>query len=228
MEALRKYRLLDTPQEAVFDDFAFLASVICGTPIATMTLVDETRQWFKAKLGLASEGGPREHAFCAHTIMGQDVMVVEDATLDSRFSHNPLVTGDPHIRFYAGAPLIDGQGHAVGTLCVIDRKPRPLTDEQNRALQALARRLVSQMDMRRNSAELAEALRDIETLRGLLPICSFCKGIRNDSGYWQSVESYISARSGASFSHGICPTCAKEHLPGVYEALKERKKPGGE
>ena len=219
LEALRRYQILDSQAEQAFDDFTFLASTICQTPIALMTLVDTDRQWFKARLGLDATETPREQAFCAHTILGANVMIVEDATTDERFAHNPLVTAAPHIRFYAGAPLIDRDGFALGSLCVIDRKPRPLTPEQNKALQALARQIISQLELRRSSADLAEALTDIKTLRGLLPICSHCKGIRNDTGYWQSVESYVMSHSDADFSHSICPKCLKEHHPKTYERL---------
>ena len=219
LETLRRYQVLDTQAEQAFDDFAFLASTICQTPIALMSLVDTDRQWFKARLGLDATETPREQAFCAHTILGDDVMVVEDATADARFAHNPLVTAEPHIRFYAGAPLIDRAGFALGSLCVIDRKPRPLAPEQNKALQALARQIISQLELRRASADLVEALSDIKTLRGLLPICSHCKGVRNDTGFWQSVESYVMAHSDADFSHSICPKCLKEHHPKTYDRL---------
>ena len=220
IEALRRHRLLDTPAEQVFDDFALLASTLCGTPIALMTLVDDERQWFKANVGLdgVSET-PREHAFCGHTILQRDLLIVEDATRDDRFSGNPLVTADPHIRFYAGAPLIDGEGQALGSLCVIDRQPRPLTPAQGRGLEALARQVAVQIELRRTSALLADALADLKTLRGLLPICSHCKGIRNDTGYWQSVETYVMAHTDANFSHGICPACLKENHPALYERL---------
>ena len=224
LEVLRRYQILDTHAEQAFDDFTFLASTICQTPIALMTLVDTDRQWFKARLGLDALETPREQAFCAHTILGEDVMVVEDATADERFAHNPLVTAAPHIRFYAGAPLIDRDGFALGSLCVIDRKPRALAPEQNKALQALARQIISQLELRRVSADLAEALTDIKTLHGLLPICSHCKGIRNDTGYWQSVECYVRAHSDADFSHGICPKCLKKHHPEIYERLHDEGK----
>ena len=219
LEALRRYQILDTQREQAFEDFAFLAATICQTPIALMTFVDTDRQWFKASLGLDATETPREEGFCAHTILGADVMVVEDATLDERFAQHALVTGDPLIRFYAGAPLIDREGFALGSLCVIDRKPRPLAPEQNKALQALARQIISQLELRRASADLAEALTDLKTLRGLLPICSHCKGIRNDTGYWQGVESYVMAHSDAAFSHGICPKCVKEHYATIYKDL---------
>ena len=217
LEALRRFRILDTPAEQSFDDFAFLASTICQTPIALVTLVDTDRQWFKARLGFDVSETPREQAFCAHTILGTDVMIVEDASHDARFANNPLVTGEAHIRFYAGAPLIDGEGNGLGSLCVIDRHPRPLTPEQSKALQALARQIISHLELRRASADLAEALSDIKTLRGLLPICSHCKGVRNDSGFWQSVEAYIMAHSEAIFTHGICPACLKLHYPTIYQ-----------
>ncbi|MEO7318269.1 MAG: GAF domain-containing protein [Chthoniobacteraceae bacterium] len=219
LAALRRYQILDTSAEQAFDDFAFLASTICQTPIALMTLVDGDRQWFKARVGLEATETPREQAFCAHTILGTDVMVVEDATRDARFSSNPLVTEAPHIRFYAGAPLIDGEGYSLGSLCVIDRHARPLEPEQKKSLQALARQVIAQLELRRASADLAEAASDIKTLRGLLPICSHCKGVRNEAGFWQSVETYVMAHSDAGFSHGICPDCLKQHHPKAYERL---------
>ena len=217
LEALRRYRILDTPAEQAFDDFAFLASTLCQTPIALMTLVDTDRQWFKARLGLDATETPREQAFCAHTILGTEVMVVEDATRDERFAHNALVTAEPHIRFYAGAPLIDREGNGLGSLCVIDRHPRQLSPEQNQALQALARQIISQLELRRASADLADALTDIKTLRGLLPICSHCKGVRNDAGFWQSVETYVRDHSDVDFTHTICPKCLKQHHPKLHE-----------
>ena len=224
LEALRRYRILDTPAEQAFEDFAFLASTLCQAPIALMTLVDTDRQWFKARLGLDETETPREQAFCAHTILGTEVMVVEDATRDERFANNALVTAEPHIRFYAGAPLIDSEGNGLGSLCVIDRHPRPLSPEQSKALQALARQIISQLELRRASADLANALTDIKTLRGLLPICSHCKGVRNDAGFWQSVETYVMAHSEADFTHGICPTCMKQHHPAAFERLHAKGK----
>ena len=224
LEALRRYQILDTSAEQAFDDFAFLASTICQTPIALMTLVDTDRQWFKARLGLDVTETPREQAFCAHTILGSEVMVVEDATRDVRFANNALVTGDPHIRFYAGAPLMDAEGNGLGSLCVIDRQPRSLSPEQNKALQALARQTISQLELRRATAELAEALSDIKTLRGLLPICSHCKKVRNDAGFWQSVEAYVKAHSEADFTHSVCPTCLKQHHPKLFERLNAEGK----
>ncbi len=215
LAALHRYQILDTPAEQGFDDFAFLASKLCGTPIALMTLVDTDRQWFKARVGLAATQTPREHAFCAHAILGTEVMVIQDATADERFAQNPLVTSEPHIRFYAGAPLIDVEGNGLGTLCVIDRERRPLTTEQSQTLQTLlqtlARQIISQLEFRRTAADLAEALGELKTLQGMLPICAHCKDVRNDTGYWESVESYVEAHSEADFSHGICPICLKLH-----------------
>jgi len=216
LEALRRYRILDTPIEAAFDDFAELATQICQTPIATVTLIDEHRQWFKAQRGLTDRETPREQAFCGYTILANDILVVEDAKLDTRFATNPLVLGSPHIRFYAGAPLTDPDGYNLGSICVIDREPRKLTEAQSRALQALARQVMSLMQLRRVSAELADTLANVRQLRSLLPICSHCKHIRNDEGYWNEVTAYIRAHTGVEFSHGICPDCLQDHYPDVY------------
>jgi len=158
LEALRRYRILDTQSEAVFDDLAALASYICGTPIALVSLVDSDRQWFKAKVGLDASETPRDISFCGHTIEGNDTLVVEDALADSRFADNPLVTLDPKIRFYAGAKLTTSDGHALGSLCVIDRVPHQLTAAQKEALEALSRQVVAQMEYKRNVLEMAEII----------------------------------------------------------------------
>lgn len=158
LEALRRYRILDTQSEAVFDDLAALASYICGTPIALVSLVDSDRQWFKAKVGMDANETPRDISFCGHTILAGDTLVVEDALADSRFADNPLVTSDPKIRFYAGAKLTTSDGHALGSLCVIDRVPRRLTAAQKEALEALSRQVVAQMEYKRNVLEMAEII----------------------------------------------------------------------
>jgi GAF domain-containing protein len=148
--ALRGYEILDTSAEQPYDDVVFLASQICDTPIALISLVDENRQWFKAKVGLDANETPRDQAFCAHAILEPTkIMEVEDATKDPRFSDNPLVTGAPDIKFYAGVPLVAVTGEALGTVCVIDREPRTLTMAQVASLKALARLVMSMLEMRR-------------------------------------------------------------------------------
>jgi diguanylate cyclase len=166
LTALRDYKILDTPTESSFDDLALLASHICGTPIAMVSLVDVDRQWFKAKVGVEMESTPRSQSFCTHAIKGGDLMTVPDATQDPRFVDNPLVTGGPEIRFYAGAPLITPAGEALGTLCVMDKVPHTLRPEQEGALKALARQVVSQLELRRastnNTALCVKAKRDAD------------------------------------------------------------------
>src|SRR6266852_9555476 len=139
LKVLLQYQVLDTVPEEVFDDLTELADRICEAPIALITLVDEDRQWFKSKVGISDKETSRDISFCAHAILQSDLFIVSDATKDQRFAHNPLVTSDPRIRFYAGAPLITPDGHALGTLCVIDKVPRELRLEQQQALRVLAR-----------------------------------------------------------------------------------------
>jgi GAF domain-containing protein len=221
LEALRQYQILDTPSEQAYDDFTLLASSICEVPIALISLVDAERQWFKSKVGLEVSETARNISFCGHTILSNKTLVVNDALSDPRFVYNPLVTSDPSIRFYAGAPLISPEGHALGSLCVIDRQPRVLSESQKTALEALARQVVSQLELRRASARLAEALDRIKLMAGLIPICSYCKGVRDDQGYWSTVEQFIKQHAAVEFTHGICDECMKVHFPEVAMVLLE-------
>jgi anti-sigma regulatory factor (Ser/Thr protein kinase) len=158
LEALRAYRILDTDPEQAFDDIVLLASQICGVPISLITLVDEDRQWFKARVGVSVTETSRSISFCAHAIQGREIFVIPDALDDERFRHNPMVIGEPRIRFYAGAPLVTRDGHALGTLCVADHQPRTLDDGQRRALDALRRQTEAQLELRRNLIDLGQAL----------------------------------------------------------------------
>jgi anti-sigma regulatory factor (Ser/Thr protein kinase) len=197
LAALRRYRILDTDPEQAFDDLTLLASHICGTPIALISLIDENRQWFKSRVGLSVTETARDVSFCNHAIQRPDeLMIVPNALDDARFANNPLVTGDEHVRFYAGAPLLTTDGYALGALCVVDRVPRQLTDEQLRALDALRHQTEAQLELRRILrelidamaardeaelhqqqliSELRESLDGLNKLAGLMEFCSTCQ-----------------------------------------------------
>ncbi|GAA4450674.1 hypothetical protein GCM10023189_11650 [Nibrella saemangeumensis] len=155
LKALAQYKILDTLPEEVYDDITRIASEITGTPIALLNLVDENRQWTKSKQGIDLTEIPRDQAFCAHSILNPDeIMVVEDARYDERFHDNPLTTGDPHIVFYAGVPIVDAGGHALGSLCVIDNRPRSLPENKLLGLKALAKLVNAHFELRKTKLEL--------------------------------------------------------------------------
>lgn len=169
-EALDSYQILDTPHEPAFDRIVRLAALLLDVPIALISLIDAERQWFKSRYGLDATETPRALAFCDHAIHGRDVMVVPDAEQDARFCDNPLVTGDPHIRFYAGAPLVTPDGFALGTICAIDRAPRQLSSRDAAILAALAEQVMHELEVRAALGELykevAEGRRATRTLQG--------------------------------------------------------------
>lgn len=168
LKVLWQYDVLDTVPEELFDDLTELAARICEAPIALISLVDEDRQWFKSKVGLTINETSRDISFCGHAIKQQDLFIIPDATKDLRFANNPLVTSDPKIRFYAGAPLITPDGQALGSLCVIDKVPRQINTEQQQALRVLARHVMTQLELRRHAKDLAEAHKAREATKGEL------------------------------------------------------------
>jgi GAF domain-containing protein len=158
LRTLRSYKILDTKPEERFDELTRLAALICGVPISLISLIDKDRQWFKSRFGLDVQETPRAQAFCTHAIMQPEMFVVPDASLDERFAQNPLVTGELHIRFYAGAPLAARDGHVLGTLCVIDREPHTLTPAQTEALKIVSRLVIANIELRSDLQELKDAL----------------------------------------------------------------------
>jgi GAF domain-containing protein len=158
LATLEAYRILDTQPEERFDDLTRLAGVICGTRIALMTILDHGRQWFKSKIGVSISETPRAMAFCTHAIMQRDVFVVSDASKDPLFTNNPLVTSDPNVRFYAGAPLVTRNHSALGTICVLDDKPKELSKGQLEALTLLSRQAMAQLELSYDLEQLRDAL----------------------------------------------------------------------
>ncbi len=179
--ALRSYDILDSDPQEAFDDLTTLASEIIGMPVSLVSLVESERQWFKSAHGIDATETPRDISFCAHAInQPNEVMVVEDARLDQRFAANPLVTGDLNVRFYAGAPLVDDCGHALGTLCVVDTKPRKLTQGQIKQLRLLARQVMSQMELHKAAAGLQARCTELEWLETIVNTTESAVSVVND------------------------------------------------
>ncbi len=148
-DALDRLHVVDTPEERAYDDITRLAADICGTPMALISLSDHERQWFKSRVGIQVQELPRENSFCSHALLApNEVMVIEDTAQDQRFATHPLVTGDPNIRFYAGAPLLTQAGHSMGAICVIDTVPRQLDAKQLETLQFMAQQVMVMLESR--------------------------------------------------------------------------------
>jgi len=237
LAALLRYRILDSAPEAAYDDLARLAATICGTPIALVSLVDRDRQWFKARVGLEVSETPRSLAFCAHTIAQPETLVVPDALEDPRFADSPLVTDEPGIRFYAGAPLLSAGGHALGTLCVIDREPRQLTGDQLDALAVLARQVMAQMELRLKTQLLQEQVQRLreneevferkiarqvegEDIPDLAHEVTVVRGPEGTVGFWSPGAARLYGWSRDEAVGSKCHELLKTRFPAPLEAIE--------
>ena len=234
--SLREYNVLDTGPELGFDDLTLLASNICQTPIALVSLIDENRQWFKSKVGLSLAETSRDVAFCAHAILRPDeVMEVSDARLDQRFVDNPLVTGEPQFRFYAGAPLVTPDGYALGALCVIDFQPRILNDFQKLALQALGRHVVTLLELRRSLMENKKIEKThiesemrfsdlVENAHDLIQITGIDGLLRYGNRAWRETLGYSEAETADLKLQDIVHPDSLEHCMSQFrKVISERK-----
>lgn len=167
LKALYEFEILDTKAEKAYDDLTRLATYICRTPIAAITLIDSDRQWLKSRIGIAAAETARDVSFCSHAILDSGIFVVPDTLEDERFRDNPLVTSEPKLRFYAGSPITTSGGYKLGTLCVIDTVPRELSNGQLAALRVLGRQVMMQMELRRENRELRAKIAELEVSTGV-------------------------------------------------------------
>ncbi|NDC37908.1 MAG: GAF domain-containing protein [Proteobacteria bacterium] len=200
LKALRALDILDTPPEKIFDDIVKLTAQVLRVPIVLISLMDEHRQWFKSRLGLQLCETPREISFCQHASQGEGTFIVEDATADLRFKDNPLVTGEPYIRFYAGVPLLSKTKEAFGTLCIIDTVPRELTAAEQETLSVLARQVTSQFELRFALKELARA----NNVRQYIEPC--LKAVRIGFWHWDLSTGKLDWDENMHDLYGLDPT----------------------
>ena len=195
LRALDSYSILDTMPDSDYDELTKLAAKICSTPVALITLIDRDRQWSKSHYGIGAEETPLEYSFCAHAIeQGKEVFYIRDAREDRRFSTNPLVTGEPYVAFYAGVPLLTPEGEALGTLCVIDRVPRDLTEDQLSALRTLSNQALKLLDLRKHKHHLKMANDRLERRNKILERFAEVVASQINSPLmiiWQSAEQLI-------------------------------------
>ncbi len=216
MLELESHEILDTMPKRENHDIALLTTEICQTKMSTLAMLDREQKWHKSKVGISKEWMPRDFSICLHMIRGEEPFIVPDTQKDDVFCKIGMVRNPPHVRFYAGVPLINENGFALGTLCAIDTDPKTLDDYQVWALQSLARQVVLLLELRRKSLRLEKTLGEKEAakaknkaLASMLPICCCCKKIRDDQDYWYQVEDYISQHRDTTFTHGYCPDCHK-------------------
>lgn len=214
---LKKYNILDSEPEAIFGSMVQLATYICQTPIAAISLIDENRQWFKAIVGIDAKETPRDIAFCAHAILQNDPLVVADALLDERFYDNPLVTGDPGIRFYAGVPLITSSGFYLGTLCVIDTKPRQLTHEQLDAVKTLADSVMAHLDLRLSHKEIRKYVDELQLSATIFESASEGIVVTDRDNRIMTVNPAFTATTGYSISEVVGKN------PSILSSRKQNK-----
>tara|TARA_R110001583_G_scaffold175692_1_gene330333 strand:+ start:1699 stop:2892 length:1194 start_codon:yes stop_codon:yes gene_type:complete len=218
LEELLRYEVLDTDDEQAFDELTQLASVICGTSISLISLIDRDRQWFKSRVGLDAQETSRDIAFCSHAILQDQIFEVPDASKDDRFADNPLVTGAPDIRFYAGAPLISKNGLAIGTLCVIDVEPKQLDKTQQLALDTLAKQVISQLVLRLHNRYLLRMHKNQQQLFAVIShdLRSPFNGILGLSRILKKKAGELSPQHLAQMADGVLESSLK-----VYQLLDE-------
>ena len=207
LAALQEYRILDARLKRAYDDITELAAHIGATTMSAIWLEEEGRFWFHAEMTANKKSFQAFKALCSRAMLSSSPLVIRDFRTDRRFARSGNTGAAAQCRFFAGFPLIASESAPIGTLCVMGRRPQQLSAKQTRAMQALARRVVTLIELRRVSAHLADALEHVKTLRGLIPICAWCKRIREDDGYWSQLEAYFHAHAAADFTHSICPKC---------------------
>lgn len=212
-EQLKRHELVETRVKTFYDDFTYLASKICKTPIAIISLVGSKKQWFTAGNGLNFNETSPDSTPCRHTILEDETLIIPDTAKDERFLDNDLIFNDSKIRFYAGTPLIDSERYSLGTLCVMDYLPRQLEDYQIKSLEILGRQISLQI-------ELIGGAEEKEFMKKLLPICSYCKQVSDEEKKWHEIDNHLSKNTNLRFTHSVCPSCHEEKILPEIEIFK--------